>query len=171
MKAIFKSWRERLCNYAIDKALAWHPDTKGNLVSYAETELRLAGLYDDGADYGKGNLANAVMRLVKINCLEGHSGLSHRIAMSLFERVANYRPLTPLTGNDDEWMETFVDATSLQNKRYSSIFKEIKTGKTYRIDAKAFKHQNGGTYTSRESFGPVSFPWSWTPTKIVKAKP
>ena len=170
MKSKFKFWRTRFCNYVIDKALAWHPDTKGNFVSYAETELRLAGLYNDDAVYGSGNLANAVMRLAKIHCIEGHSGGSHGITMQLFDRVANFRPLEPLTGKDDEWMETFPRTTALQNKRYSSIFKEIETGKTYRIDAKAFKEPNGAIYTSAKSFGPVSFPWSWTPTKIVKVK-
>ncbi len=109
-----------------------------NLVSHAEAELRRAGLFDKDSDYG-GMLAEAVMKLVRVHAAEGHSGFSHGMAIQIFNRVVNFKTLTPLTDDPEEWMQLGVDMMpdqSWQNRRQSSCFSK-DGGKTwYDIDEK-----------------------------------
>ena len=117
-----------------------------NLVKHAEKEMKWAGLYDKDADYG-GMIPAAVMKLVKAHSEEGHSGGSHSITMQIFNRVINFKTLTPITDDPEEWMQ-HADNT-WQNKRQSSCF-STDGGKThYDIDDKERKvkdteKHNGG---------------------------
>jgi hypothetical protein len=99
-----------------------------NLVNFAESEMKRAGLFDKDADYG-GMLADGVMRLVKTFAEEGHSGGSAHMTMAIFEKVARFHPLTPLTGADDEWMDVSeMSGTPMwQNCRCSSVFTDKVT--------------------------------------------
>lgn len=126
-----------------------------DLEIFAKDELTRAGLFESDSDYG-GMLGHAVMKLIKIFSDEGHSGLSASMAVNIFERVARFEPLTPLTGEDDEWMEV-TDGT-LQNKRCSHVFRE--NGKAYDIQGKVFRTPSGNCYTSFDSRTPVVFPYT-----------
>jgi hypothetical protein len=75
-----------------------------NLVKHAEREMRLAGLYDEGSDYG-GLIPEAVMELIRPFAAGGHSGGSAEITLELFERLSRFRALTPLTSDPNEWMD------------------------------------------------------------------
>lgn len=75
-----------------------------NLIRHAEDEMMRAGLYDKDSDYG-GMIPEAVMKLVRALASEGHSGGSHALTMQIFNRVANYHTLSPLTNDPAEWME------------------------------------------------------------------
>lgn len=106
-----------------------------SLVDYAERELKLAGLYDEDADYG-GLLPEAVMALVKVHSEQGHSGGSHYQTLAIFNRVINYKPLTPISSNPEEWMEVGKDSRGncYQSRRIPSVF-SYDGGKTwYDID-------------------------------------
>lgn len=102
-----------------------------NLVNHAEREMKLAGLYDSGADYG-GMIPEAVMKLVKIHAAEGHSGGSHSLVLEIFNRVINFKRLSPLTPDPSEWND--VSAASgrplWQSARQSSVFSQ-DGGKTH----------------------------------------
>lgn len=80
----------------------------GDLLSHADRELRLAGLYDDDADYGSA-IAHGVMRLMRVFASEGHSGGSAWKSRELFNLLADYRTLTPndhseyIKHEDDLW--------------------------------------------------------------------
>ena len=105
-----------------------------NLVIHAEEEMRRAGLYSPDADYG-GMIPEAVMKMVKCLADEGHSGMSHALTMEIFNRVANFKTLTPLTADPSEWMEVSEyyskDHPAVwQNRRQSSCFSD-DGGKTY----------------------------------------
>lgn len=126
---------------------------KGNLVKYAESELKLAGFSDIDSDY-EGMLAEAVMELVKVFSHQGHSGFSAGRTIQLFQKVASFEPLIPLTGDNSEWNE--VEAGIYQNKRCSHVFKE--KGQAYDSEGKIFK-DNAGTYTSKDSRVPIIFPY------------
>ena len=52
-----------------------------------------------------------------------------------------------------------IDDDTIQNKRYSPVFKNIKTGECYNIDGKVFE-QNKMRFTSRDSIVPVTFPYT-----------
>lgn len=79
-------------------------DEEDNLVRYAKDEMMRAGLYDADSDYG-GMLANAVMNLVKAFSGEGHSGCSAGMAMDIFNKLARFQPLTPLSSDPTEWQD------------------------------------------------------------------
>lgn len=117
-----------------------------NLVKHAEEEMRRAGLYSPDADYG-GMIPEAVMKMVKCLADEGHSGMSHALTMEIFNRVANFKTLTPLTDDPSEWMSVSDyyppnNPPVWQNRRQSSCFSE-DGGKTYHnIDEKPLRFRD-----------------------------
>ena len=105
-----------------------------NLVAHAESELRRAGLFDKDSDYG-GMVGEAVMKLVKVHAEEGHSGFSHGLTLQVFNLVANFKTLTPITNLQGEWIEVgsgwlHDDRPCWQNRRTPSLF-SLDRGKTY----------------------------------------
>jgi hypothetical protein len=118
-----------------------------NLVEYAEQELRRAGLYDTDAEYG-GALAAAVMRLVRVHAAEKHSEGSHEAVMRLFNRVANFRAVAPLTDNPVEWMALGPDDPqsdqTWQSRRQHSCFSNDRGKTYYDIDE---QREEGATFT------------------------
>lgn len=103
-----------------------------SLKDYAESELRRAGLFDADSDYG-GALGPAVMELVDKFAAQGHSGFSAGLTLELFNTVASFKPLTPITSNPDEWME--VGTGMWQSKRQPSLFSRDGGKSWYDIDA------------------------------------
>lgn len=136
----------------------------GNLTDYARAELERAGLFREDSDYG-GMLGTAVLKLVKVFAKEGHSGFSAAMATSLFSKVSRFEPLTPLTGEDDEWRESAGGNGLFQNKRCGRVFKGAN-GEAYDIDGKVFREPDGATFTSGDSRVPVTFPYTPT-TEII----
>jgi hypothetical protein len=113
-----------------------------SLVKHAEREMKLAGLYDKDSDYG-GMIAEAVMRLVKIHASEGHSGCSHSLALEVFNRVANFKTLTPITSDPADWMHVGddPDGTPVYQSNRSPGFFSVDGGKTwYDLDDKEKKN-------------------------------
>ena len=108
-------------------------------------------------------IANAVLGLIKVFGGQGHSELSAIFCIQLFSQLAAFKPLTPLTGEDNEWNE--VEPGMYQNKRCSTIFKE--KGKAYNIYGRVFKEPNGSCYTNFKSRTPVTFPYELKNPEIV----
>ena len=100
--------------------------------SHAKFELELAGFFDEDSDYG-GAIGRAVMELMEVFQKQGHSGGSAPIVSSLFHKLANYEPLVPITGKDEEWGD--ISDMSFdpwyQNKRESALFKHKDGMVTY----------------------------------------
>lgn len=147
-----------------------------NFHSHALTEFKAAGwLNDDGkyTDEMQEMICKHVLKLIDIFAEEGHSGSSAPYAINLFQKLAMFKPLTPLTGEDDEWIEhDYGDGICYQNKRLSSVFKYGKDGQAYDIDGKVFwewaKPYEGrdpqepykSYYTCHDSRVPVTFPYT-----------
>ena len=140
-----------------------------NMLRWAEAELKLAG-YDinDPEDGPNRWLAEGTMQLLKVFSEQGHSGMSAPYAVALFEKLASWKPIAPLTGEDDGWNEVGPDVW--QNKRNSSVFKD-EDGRPYWMDGRVFwewyTHPNidegkpyKSHYTSRESRVFIEFPWT-----------
>jgi len=116
------------------------------LIEHAKMELEIAGLFDKKGDFYEGATGKSVMELIELFSKQGHSGMSAPMVASLFHKLANYEPLQPITGRDEEWS----DVSNLgdgkpwyQNKRCSALFKDGKDGKPYYIDAIIKRDQNG----------------------------
>ena len=137
-----------------------------NLVSYAESEMDRIGLTNE--DEYNGMMREHILKMVKLFAEEGHSGFSGRYALDLLTKLLDFKPLTPLTGEDDEWTDIsdYGDSPSYQNKRYSSVFKN-PDGEAYDINGKVFwewyRDENGKAhksfYSSRGCRLPVTFPY------------
>jgi len=132
-----------------------------NSRSYAERELRIAGLYDPDSDYD-GALPESVLELLDVFARQGHSGAGAARVASLFSRLVRFEPLSPLTGDADEWEE--VDDGLWQNRRCARVFK-TKDG-AYDAEGRVFGEPSGASYVCGDSRVPVTFPY--TPrTEIV----
>lgn len=142
--------------------LAWAILTErdGNIESHAVTEFRALGYYN--GDEMNAAMATATINLLRTFSTEGHSGFSASHCRQLFAKLADFKPLGPLTGDDSEWID---HGGTLQNRRCGTVFKE--DGIAYNIDGVVFKEPNGCCFTGKYSRVPVTFPY--TP-KTVYAK-
>lgn len=136
-----------------------------NIKAHAERELRASGYKMDGMDGPYDQMAiEAIMELLDVFSKQGHSGFSANYVIQAFTKLANFEPLAPLTGADDEWHECGDGV--YQNKRCGHVFKQADrfNGQAYDIDGRIFRDPNGSCYTSSESRVPVTFPY--TPTRV-----
>ena len=139
-----------------------------SLLSYAESELDHIGLTEE--DEYNGMMRKHILHMIKEFADEGHSGFSAQYAIDILSKLLSFKPLTPLTGEDDEWCDVseYSGTTTYQNKRCSYVFKEGKDGEAYNIDGKVFwewyKDEDGNAFKSyygcRDSRVPVTFPYT-----------
>ena len=110
-----------------------------NLLSYAEDELNRIGMTEDSPDEMNVMMRKHILHMVKEFSEEGHSGFSGRYALNILIKLLDFKPITPLTGADDEWNNVGYshDEDCWQNKRCSSVFKKAD-GTCYDIDGKVF---------------------------------
>lgn len=104
-----------------------------NLVAHAKRELELAGMFDKDSDYD-GMLGDGVLKLIEQFSKGGHSGGSAMMTLNLFDQLARFKNLTPLTNAPDEWNDV-SDMSGIphwQNKRNGEAFSE-DGGKTYTL--------------------------------------
>ena len=133
-----------------------------NLHEYAENELQN---FINSGDRYEDLIAEDVLELIDIFSEQDHSGLSGSITLQIFYRLANFLPLSPLTGEDDEWNDHG------QNKRCSHVFKD-ETG-VYDSRGKVFSDDGGESfYTCRDSRVYITFPYIVPnePEKIILNK-
>ena len=141
------------------------------MMKWAEQELRYAG-YDinDPEDGPNRWLAEGTLELLKVFSEQGHSGMSAPYAISLFEKLASWKPITPLTGEDDEWGEPYDREGTRQNKRNSAVFKRAD-GQADWLDGRVFWEWYSAPdiddgkpfksyYTSKDSRVNIEFPWT-----------
>lgn len=101
------------------------------LVDHAQVELQMLGLFDKKEDFYGGMTGKAVMELMEVFANQGHSGMSAGIVADLFYKLANYKPLQPITGKDEEWCLLGYSDIEYQNKRESGLFKKADGRVTY----------------------------------------
>lgn len=126
-----------------------------NLVDYAKEELKRIGMIDSGELYNDW-ATKAILDLIELFASQDHSGFTAPYVVDAFNRLAMFKPLSPLTGEDDEWND--VGDGLLQNKRYSAVFKG-KDGIAYNIEGKVFTDDGEVWYTCRDSRVDVTFPY------------
>jgi hypothetical protein len=139
-----------------------------NLVSYARRELTREGWlnFDDDGGIYDAMIGEAVLELMRAFAVQGHSGASAPLVANLFDRLARFEPLSPLTGDDDEWNE--VGPGRWQNNRCSHVFRDSERfgGQAYDIQAVVFEDPNGDRWTSADSHQVIEFPY--TPPKTPR---
>lgn len=125
-----------------------------NLVEYAKDELKRIGMIGSGEAYNDMG-TKAILDLIELFSSQGHSGFSAPYVINAFSRLAMFKPLSPLTGEDDEWNDV---GDIFQNKRYSAVFKN-KDGVAYNVEGKVFTDDGEVWYTCKDSKVNVTFPY------------
>lgn len=116
------------------------------LVEYVKAELeRVGDMYD-------GMVNKAVIDIAEKFSEQGHSGGSAMLVVQILEKVLRFRPLTPLTGEDDEWME--VEDGLFQNKRCPSVFKDAE--RAWDID---LPPENADDVSITQRWRTINFPY------------
>ena len=95
-----------------------------NLFAHAEHELDLIGMIDNGDETDMNTaMRRHILMMMEVFSNEGHSGFSASYAANAISKLMMYKPLSPLTGEDDEWFKhDYVGQPTYQNKRRSSVF-------------------------------------------------
>lgn len=124
------------------------------MIEWAKHELDLLGGNDDEMQ----QLMNKnILEILDVFLNQGHSGFSASYVISTLTRLMDRKPLTPLTGNDDEWNE--VTRGMKQNKRCSSVFM-TEDGTAYDNDAIIVSDNGGITwFTSGRFRKTITFPY------------
>lgn len=84
-------------------------------------------------------LGEAIMELVRSFSRQGHSGMSAAMTSEIFNQLASWKPLTPLTDNPDEWMELEEEMVGYDEMRWQS-----------RRDPSCFSGDGGRTYWTND---------------------
>lgn len=123
---------------------------------HAEQEFKALG-WDFTEDGPNKWIRENVLELLGVFSKQGHSGSSAPYCIGLFEKLARFEPLAPITGADDEWVE--VSEGIWQNRRCSHVFKG-SDGRAYDIDGRIFREPNGACFTNRDSRVYIEFPYT-----------
>ena len=107
---------------------------------------------DEDSKIMQNMINNDVLELLKVFLEQGHSGFSAPIATRLFYKLANYKLVTEVEDNPDDWNENG------QHKYISSIFKR-DDGTCYYIYGKLFAEPGSDRFfCSKSSNVDVTFP-------------
>lgn len=131
------------------------------LLEYARRELELWGAFDNDNLYGN-MVGKAVMELIEVFAGQGHSGTSAAIALRLFSRVADWKPLTPIADDPDQWRDIGAEYGTpgiMQHKRCGTVFK-APNQRPYNGEAVVFRTADGVTFTSQDSAREITFPYA-----------
>lgn len=127
-------------------------------LEFCRYEIERAGLFSEDGDFYGGRTGKALMELCEVFSKQEHSGMSAGLVAGLFKRLAEWKPISPLTGDEDEWIE--ITDNLYQNKRCPSVFKEGKMGKAYQADYYVFVDKDGFSYTNKDSRKYIEFPYT-----------
>ena len=134
--------------------------SESNLITYAKSEMERAFKEPDGAQKV---VNHDILQLLQTFSNQHHSGMIGAYVLGLFNRLVRFMPITPLTGEEDEWQSlgNLGDFATEQNVRYGSVFRLNKDNSTaFNINGRIFVDEDGRTYTSSESSVPVTFPYT-----------
>jgi hypothetical protein len=83
------------------------------MISFAKSELEKLDLEETEK--------RVILKIVETFANSDQSGSSACYAIDIINRLLCYKPLTPLTGEDDEWVEVYTEV--YQSKRCPYVFK------------------------------------------------
>jgi hypothetical protein len=154
-KRVFQKIRSKIERKKLSKFELWAKN---------ELELLEKGCKDAVSLYVQKKVTKNVMDVVKIFDKQGHSGFSASYTLNLIRMLLDWKPIEPLTGEDDEWEEVKEwnkEKNTQQNKRCSAVFRDNFDNSTaYYLHGKVFSVDGGITwFRKRESRVPIKFPF------------
>lgn len=137
----------------------WNKREESNMERYAKEELAL--LRKKGGnepDEMQDAIEANVLGIVREFSSAGHSGGSAPYTIGMLEKLLMFRPITPLTGEDDEWFEVGDQPdVRWQNTRCPTVFKQ-QDGSAYDIEAVIKRYPDG--WCSSNGRTPITFPYT-----------
>ena len=124
------------------------------MIEFAKWQLDklLEKCKDEDSKVMQNMMNNDVMELLKMFAEQGHSGFSAPIATRLFYKLANYKLVTEVEDNPDDWDEEG------QHKYISSIFKR-DDGSCYYLYGRLFAEPGSDNFFyNRASNVDITFP-------------
>lgn len=135
-----------------------------NLVKHAERELELLGMGPDVEGEMNRAMREHILMMVRAFADGEHSGSSASYALGVLNKVLDFEPVTPLTGEPDEWVELgYDDDMRAQNKRCGHVFRRVD-GTAYDSEGRIFREAGGSCFTGRGSRVDITFPYA--PTRV-----
>lgn len=133
-----------------------------DLRSHAIRELKLTGV-----DETAGGFVH-VMELIDVLLKQSHPDLvTFKAVVAALYQLSNGEPLSPLTGDDDEWDK--VSQFQWQNNRCPRVFKELGVG-PYDAQGIVFVDEHDRMFTKQpQSRVQIRFPYE-PKTKYVKVR-
>jgi hypothetical protein len=140
------------------------PLDESPLVSHALRELKILREIDpvrlQGVD--DADIVDACKAFAGFDHEPSESGArAHRMFPGIVTALNGYAPLTPLTGDDDEWMETTMHTdlgAVLQNVRSTRVFKR-EDGTCFDVDAIVHRYPDGTLHNPPDDAFEVTFPY------------
>ena len=124
------------------------------MIEFAEWQLNkmLEKCTEPGEKEMQNKMNNDVLELLKVFSEQGHSGFSASIATRLFYKLANYKLVTEVEDNPDDWNEYG------QHKYITSIFKR-EDGTCYYMYGRLFAEPNSDNFFyNKASNVDITFP-------------
>ena len=140
-----------------------------DFVKWAENELqRLIDIAHPEDKKEQEESHEVIMELIKKLNYKFYNGAKERYIANTFTKLVQSQPLTPLTGEDDEWMDATDPKSGFtleQNKRCMSVFRRNKDNSTATyLHGKLFSDDGGETWWSNpDSVILVTFPFTPPP--------
>lgn len=106
---------------------------RSDLLDYAKREIQATGWLSSTGEYkdkDKELICENVIKLLVVFLEAEHSVKTATYTQDMFSRLTRFVPLTPLTGEEDEW-ELCWDGKIYRNKRCRSVYKHGKDEKAY----------------------------------------
>lgn len=127
-----------------------------SLLEHVKKELDLVGIKENSKNKINSITRNNIIELIKVFSEQGHSGMSAPFTLNLFNKLAKYGILSPLTGKEDEWNK--ISDNLYQNNRCSHVFKE--DGISYDNNGIIFREKDGECFTNKDSRVNITFPYT-----------
>lgn len=127
-----------------------------NLVDYAKEELKRVRVDVDDAG-AQDFMERNILQIIATFAEQGHSATSAAYLIARVQRLMKFLPLSPLTGEDDEWSAASSDGDR-QNRRCFSVFKR-EDGTAYDIEAVVVSYDDGQTWHYPKQWKAVTFPY------------
>lgn len=142
-------------------------------------ELDRAGFFDPAGTYS-GQVGYDVIELLEVLSKQNHSGFSYGMTVHALYRLAKGLPLSPLTGEDDEWhyIATRTDDIGGELDIYTNrrcprvqMFRCPATGKETCVDTQYRAYSTDGgksfSYRDNDSHEIIMMPY-WVPDEPEK---
>ena len=140
-----------------------------NLLEFAKRELDAIGMGENTSDEMNKSMRKHLLFMVEEFSKGGHSGFSASYAIGVLEKLLKFTPLSPLTGEDSEWVDVSKESgyPLYQNNRCFSVFKSDSHG-AYDTNGIVFyeflEDETGRKYkdhfTSKDSRVYITFPYT-----------